>query len=104
MAWSMWKPDLSAANIVRLTLMPPKARTLTVPSGSRLQGQPQCSSWISSFGASWTKYSTTSWSAMKSLPLTVSAEGGAAAVVRDDTGDSLQLHFEDTVWLAWDRP
>jgi fumarate reductase flavoprotein subunit len=28
---------------------------------------------------------------------TVSAEGGAAAVVRDDTGDSLQLHFEDTV-------
>jgi fumarate reductase flavoprotein subunit len=28
---------------------------------------------------------------------TVSAEGGAAAVVRDDTSDSLQLHFEDTV-------
>ena len=28
---------------------------------------------------------------------TVSAEGGAAAVVRTDTGDSLQLHFEDTI-------
>ncbi len=28
---------------------------------------------------------------------TVSAEGGAAAVVRDDTGDSFALHFKDTV-------
>src|SRR5438128_2495774 len=28
---------------------------------------------------------------------TVSAEGGAAAVVRDDTQDSVELHFKDTV-------
>src|SRR5712691_2764906 len=52
--------------------MPPKGRTLTRPSGSRLHGQPQCSSWITSPGASFTKASTTSWSARKSLPKIVS--------------------------------
>src|SRR2546428_3612814 len=52
--------------------MPPKGRTLTRPSGSRLHGQPQCSSWITSPGASLTNTSTTSWSARKSLPKIVS--------------------------------
>src|SRR5438552_8604493 len=52
--------------------MPPKGRTLTRPSGSRLHGQPQCSSWITWPGASLTKASTTSWSARKSLPKIVS--------------------------------
>ncbi len=46
----MWKPDLSAANQVRLIFMPPKGRTATEPSGSRLQGQPQCSSWMQFLG------------------------------------------------------
>ena len=40
----MWKPLRSAANHVRSTFMPPKARTLMLPSGLRLHGQPQCSS------------------------------------------------------------
>ena len=35
---------------------------------------------------------------------TVSAEGGAAAVVRDDTGDSLQLHFETPSRAATSSP
>src|SRR5713101_7488623 len=52
--------------------MPPKGRTLTRPSGSRLHGQPQCSSWMTSPGASLTNVSTTSWSARKSLPKIVS--------------------------------
>ena len=52
--------------------IPPNGRTATVPSSSRLQGQPQCSSWIISFGASLTKVSTASWSASQSAPLTVS--------------------------------
>src|SRR2546428_12840096 len=42
------------------------------PVGSRLHGQPQCSSWITSPGASLTNASTTSWSARKSLPKIVS--------------------------------
>ena len=69
---SMWKPVLSAANHVRSIFMPPKGRTATVPSGLRLHGQPQCSSWIISSGARFTKYSTASWSASQSAPLTVS--------------------------------
>jgi hypothetical protein len=68
----MWKPTLSAAYQVRFVLMPPKARVATLPSSLRLQGQPQCSSRVSSFGASSTKYSMTSWSPRKSDPLTVS--------------------------------
>ena len=52
----MWKPDLSAANQVRCFFMPPNGRTATEPFGSRLQGQPQCSSWMSSLGASSTRY------------------------------------------------
>ena len=70
--WSKWKPVLSAANLVRFFFMPPKARTATRPSGRRLQGQPQCSSWRSSSGASRTKYSIASWSPSQSLPETVS--------------------------------
>ena len=62
--WSMWKPVLSAAKQVRQVVMPPKGRALILPSGSRLQGQPQCSSWMSSIGASRTKVSTTNWSEM----------------------------------------
>ena len=62
-ACSMWKPVLSAAKQVRHVVMPPKGRTLMLPSGSRLQGQPQRSSWLISSGACCTKYSTTSWSA-----------------------------------------
>ena len=58
-----WKPVLSAANTVRGTLMPPNGRTASRPSGSRLHGQPQCSSWTISPGASVTKASTASWSA-----------------------------------------
>ena len=58
--WSMWKPVLSAANHVRWTFMPPKGRTAMWPSGSRLQGQPQCSSRSISSGASLTKASTAS--------------------------------------------
>ena len=60
---SMWKPDLSAAKHVRHVVMPPNGRTEILPSGSRLQGQPQCSIWMISTGASRTKASTTSWSA-----------------------------------------
>jgi len=70
--WSMWKPTLSAANAVRFTLIPPNARTATRPSGSRLHGHPQCSIWMTSPGARRTKNSTTSWSAKKSEPFTVS--------------------------------
>ena len=58
----MWKPVLSAANHVRIFFMPPNARTATRPSGSRLHGQPQCSSCRSSSGASLTNASTASWS------------------------------------------
>ena len=47
---SRWKPVLSAANQVRFFFIPPNARTATWPSGSRLHGQPQCSSLISSRG------------------------------------------------------
>ena len=46
--WSMWKPVLSAANHVRIFFMPPNGRTAMRPSGSRLHGQPQCSSRSSS--------------------------------------------------------
>src|SRR5207245_9078554 len=70
--WSMWKPLLSAAKQVRQVVMPPKGRTAMWPSGSRLHGQPQCSSWMTSPGASRTNVSTTSWSARKSLPKIVS--------------------------------
>ena len=69
---SMWKPVLSAANQVRSIFIPPKGRTATLPSGMRLQGQPQCSSCIISSGARRTKYSTASWSASQSAPLMVS--------------------------------
>ena len=48
---SMWKPILSVAYHVRLVVMPPKARVETLPSSLRLNGQPQRSSWASSFGA-----------------------------------------------------
>src|SRR6266581_4371530 len=44
-------------------VMPPKGRAEILPSGSRLHGQPQCSIWITSIGASRTNASTTSWSA-----------------------------------------
>ena len=71
-AWSMWKPVLSAAYQVRRMRMPPKGRTATEPSGSRLHGQPQCSSCTISRGASLTKSSTASWSASQSAPLIVS--------------------------------
>ena len=56
----MWKPVLSVANHVRWMRMPPNGRTATLPSGSRLHGHPQCSSWVSSFGASSTNSSTAS--------------------------------------------
>ena len=68
----MWKPVLSAANQVRSIAIPPNGRTATLPSGSRLHEQPQCSSWIISFGASRTKASTASWSASQSAPEMVS--------------------------------
>src|SRR5438876_1215125 len=42
--------------------MPPKGRTAMWPSGSRLQGQPQCSRRSISSGASRTNASTASWS------------------------------------------
>ena len=71
-AWSMWKPVLSAANHVRCFFMPPNGRTATCPSGCRLHGQPQCSSWRSSLGASFTKASMASWSPSQSLPEIVS--------------------------------
>ena len=48
---SMWKPVLSAAYHVRSIFMPPNGRTATLPSGSRLHGQPQCSICMSSSGA-----------------------------------------------------
>src|SRR4029453_7904769 len=67
---SRWKPVLSAANQVRLFFMPPNARTATCPSGSRLHGQPQCSSLSSSRGASTTNASTASWSQSQSPPET----------------------------------
>src|SRR6266487_1191151 len=70
--WSMWKPVLSAANQVRICFMPPNGRTATCPSGSRLHGQPQCSSRSSSRGASATNASTASWSHSQSPPETVS--------------------------------
>jgi hypothetical protein len=60
---SRWNPVLSAANAVRCTLIPPKARTATRPFGSRLHGQPHRSSWMISSGASAVKASTASWSA-----------------------------------------
>ena len=63
-AWSMWNPLLSAAYTVRQTVIPPNGRWAIVPSGLRLQGQPQCSIWTISSGASRTKASTTTWSAM----------------------------------------
>ena len=62
-AWSMWKPVLSAAKHVRQVVMPPKGRTAMEPSELRLHGQPQCSIWMISIGASRTNASTTSWSA-----------------------------------------
>ncbi len=70
--WSMWKPVLSAANQVRWAFMPPKGRTATEPSGSRLHGQPQCSRRSISAGASRTKASTASWSQSQSPPEMVS--------------------------------
>jgi hypothetical protein len=69
---SMWNPVLSAANQVRCTFMPPNGRTATWPSGSRLQGQPQCSMRSISSGASLTKASTASWSQSQSPPEIVS--------------------------------
>ena len=69
---SRWKPVLSAANQVRFFFMPPNARTATCPSGSRLHGQPQCSSRSSSRGASATNASTASWSQSQSPPEIVS--------------------------------
>src|SRR3990172_5746990 len=69
---SRWKPVLSAANQVRSFCIPPKGRTATLPSGSRLQGQPQCSNCSSSAGAARTKSSTGSGSASQSEPLIVS--------------------------------
>ena len=71
-ACSMWKPVLSEANQVRIFFMPPNARTATWPSGCRLHGQPQCSSWSSSRGASSMKASMASWSPSQSLPEIVS--------------------------------
>ena len=68
----MWKPVLSAANHVRWAFMPPNGRTATLPSGSRLQGQPQCYSRSSSCGASRTNASTASWSHSQSPPEMVS--------------------------------
>src|SRR5450759_1682235 len=68
----IWKPLVSAANQVRSTFMPPKARVLMCPSGLRLQGQPQCSSCTNSSVQCATKYSTTSWSHNQSPPDTVS--------------------------------
>ncbi len=35
---------------VRSIFMPPKRRTLTLPSGRRLHGHPHCSSWVISVG------------------------------------------------------
>ena len=68
----MWKPVLSAAYHVRMIFMPPNGRTATLPVSSRLHGQPQCSSWVSSFGISLTNSSTASWSVSQSPPETVS--------------------------------
>ena len=70
--WRIWKPVLSAAYQVRSTFMPPNGLTATWPVLSRLHGQPQCSSWVSSFGASLMKSSTASWSVSQSPPETVS--------------------------------
>ena len=70
--WSRWKPVLSAANHVRSIFIPPKGRTAMWPSGSRFQGQPQCSSRSISSGASRTKASTASWSLSQSPPEMVS--------------------------------
>ena len=71
---SMWKPVLSAANHVRCTFMPPKKRTLTLPSAWRLQGQPQCSSCTISAVHCSTKSCTASWSHSHSPPETVSSK------------------------------
>ena len=71
-ACSMWKPVLSAANHVRFIFIPPNGRTATLPSGSRLHGQPQCSICSNSRGASSTNASTASWSLSQSPPDTVS--------------------------------
>ncbi len=40
---------------VRSIFMPPKRRTLTLPSGRRLHGHPHSSSWVISVGQWWTK-------------------------------------------------
>ncbi len=40
---------------VRSIFIPPKRRTLTLPSGRRLHGQPHCSSCVISVGQWWTK-------------------------------------------------
>ena len=40
---------------VRSIFMPPKRRTLTLPSGRRLHGHPHCSSWVISVGQWCTK-------------------------------------------------
>src|SRR6266540_1734673 len=94
---SMWKPVLSAANQVRFFFMPPKARTATRPSGSRLHGQPQCSSRSSSRGASLMNASTASWSASQSEPDTVSyacSSRLSSAAITPAAPPSA-----DTVWL-----
>src|SRR4051812_45853102 len=96
-ACSMWNPVLSAANQVRIFFMPPNARTAMWPSGCRLQGQPQCSSWRSSRGASSTNASTASWSASQSLPEMVSWM--CSSRVSPSAMTPAAPPSADTVWL-----
>ena len=69
-----WKPVRSAAKTTLGKLAPPLSRWLIFPLESLLQGSPQCSNVIISFGPCLTKNSTASWSARKSAPLIVSQE------------------------------
>ena len=85
---SMWKPVLSAANHVRWFFMPPKGRTATRPSGSRLQGQPQCSSCSSSRGASLTNARRRPGRRASRCPRSCRRRGRRAVVVGDDAGSA----------------
>ena len=93
----MWKPTLSVAYQVRFVLMPPNARVATVPSSLRLHGQPQCSSRVSSLGASSTKYWITSWSPRKSEPFTVSKP--CISKLSSSRATAAAPPSAETVWL-----
>ena len=95
----MWKPTLSVAYHVRGVCMPPKGRVATLPSALRLHGQPQCSSRVSSFGASSTKYWITSWSPRKSEPFTVSKACFSSESSTAPGGTAAAPPSAETVWL-----